>query len=174
MIYQYKDRVPDIAETSYVAENATVIGEVVLGEESSIWFGSVLRGDIEPIIVGARSNIQDNSVAHTSNGYPVILGEDVTVGHKVTLHGCKVGNNCLIGMGSVLLDGCEIGDNCIVGAGALVKQGYKVPAGSLVVGSPARVIRTLSEDDFANIRRFSVRYVELLGQYKSGAVKPVA
>lgn len=173
MIYAYNERIPAIDESSYVAENATVIGDVVLGAQASVWFGVVLRGDIEPIQVGARSNIQDNSVAHTSNGYPVILGDDVTVGHKVTLHGCKIGNNCLIGMGAILLDGCEIGDNCFIGAGALVKQGQKIPDGSLVVGSPARVIRKLTQDDFKNIRRFSNRYVELVEAYTNGALRPI-
>jgi carbonic anhydrase/acetyltransferase-like protein (isoleucine patch superfamily) len=174
MIYEFEERTPEIAASCYIADNATVIGDVVLREESSIWFGAVLRGDIEPVVVGHRSNIQDNSVAHTSNGFPVVLGEDVTVGHKVTLHGCRIGNNCLIGMGAILLDGCEIGDNCIVGAGALVKQGYKVPAGSLVVGSPARVIRKLGEDDFKNIHHYSERYVDLQARYRSGALKQLS
>lgn len=173
MIYSYKDRVPTVAASCFVADNATVIGDVVLGEQASIWFGAVLRGDIEPIRVGDRSNIQDNSVAHTSNGYPVVLGDEVTVGHNVTLHGCKVGNNCLIGMKSVLLDGCEIGDNCIVGAGALVKQGQKIPAGSLAVGSPARVIRRLSEEDFQHIRRFAVRYTAFQQAYRDGALRQI-
>ncbi len=173
MIYQFEDRAPSLPEEYYVAENATVIGDVSLGEQSSIWCGAVLRGDIEPIIVGARSNIQDNSVAHTSRGQPVVLGEDVTVGHKVTLHGCKVGNNCLIGMGAILLDGCEIGDNCIIGAGALVAQHRKIPAGSLAVGSPGRVIRKLSQEDFSAIRSFAERYVALQARYRNGALKPL-
>lgn len=160
-------------ECYYVADTAMVIGDVTLGKQSSIWFGAVLRGDIEPIVVGARSNIQDNSVAHTSNGFPVILGDDVTVGHNVTLHGCTVGNNCLIGMGAVLLDGCEIGDNCIVGAGALVKQGYKVPANSMIVGAPARVIRKLSGEDFSNIKHYADRYVDLQERFRSGALRPL-
>lgn len=173
MIYQFEDRVPSLPKEYYVAENATVIGDVVLGEQSSIWFGAVLRGDIEPIIVGARSNIQDNSVAHTGDGAPTILGDDVTVGHKVTLHGCKIGNNCLIGMGSILLDGCEIGDNCIIGAGALVAQNRKIPAGSLAVGSPARVIRKLSEADISNVRKYADRYIIKMQQYRTGALKPI-
>jgi carbonic anhydrase/acetyltransferase-like protein (isoleucine patch superfamily) len=173
MIYKYLDREPSLPEEYYVAENATVIGDVVLGEQSSIWFGAVLRGDIEPIIVGARSNIQDNSVAHTGKGAPTILGDDVTVGHKVTLHGCKIGNNCLIGMGSILLDGCEIGDNCIIGAGSIVALNRKIPAGSLALGSPARVIRKLSEDDISNIRMYAERYIEKMQQYRSGALKSI-
>jgi carbonic anhydrase/acetyltransferase-like protein (isoleucine patch superfamily) len=171
MIYQFEGHIPVLPEEYYIADTADVIGDVVLHEKASVWFGSVLRGDIEPIIVGERSNIQDNSVAHTSRGFPVILGNDVTVGHKVTLHGCKVGNNCLIGMGSILLDGCEIGDNCIIGAGALVPQNKKIPPGSLAVGTPARVIRSLGEEDFEEIRRFADRYAKLIDRYRNGALK---
>lgn len=173
MIYQFEDRIPSLPDECYVADSAQVIGDVRLGRQSSVWFGSVLRGDIEPIIVGERSNIQDNSVAHTSRNHPTILGDDVTVGHKVMLHACTVGNNCLIGMGAILLDGCEIGDNCIIGAGSVVAQGRKIPAGSLAVGTPARVIRSLSEDDFVNIRSFAERYVALQARYRNGALKPL-
>jgi len=171
MIYQFEDRIPSLPEEYYVADSAEVIGDVRLGHQSSVWFGAVLRGDIEPIIVGERSNIQDNSVAHTSRNYPTILGDDVTVGHKVMLHACKVGNNCLIGMGAILLDGCEIGDNCIIGAGSVVAQGRKIPAGSLALGTPAKVIRSLSEDDFINIRGFAERYVALQARYRSVALR---
>ena len=171
MIYQFEDHEPSLPEEYYVADSASVIGAVTLHNQTSIWFGAVLRGDIEPIIVGERSNIQDNSVAHTSRNQPVILGDDVTVGHKVTLHGCRVGNNCLIGMGAILLDGCEIGDNCIIGAGSIIGMGKKIPPGSLAVGSPARVIRTLSEEDFDHIRGFAARYVTLQTRYRAGALK---
>lgn len=173
MMYQFENRKPALPEEYYVDASAVMIGDVVLGEQSSIWCGAVLRGDIEPILVGARSNIQDNSVAHTSEEYPVVLGDDVTVGHNVTLHGCNVGSNCLIGMGATLLDGSEVGDNCIVGAGALVKEGQKIPAGSLAVGSPARVIRALSEDDFKHIRHFADRYVDLQARYAKEGLKPL-
>ena len=156
-----------------MADSASVIGAVTLHNQASIWFGAVLRGDIEPIIVGERSNIQDNSVAHTSRNQPVILGDDVTVGHKVTLHGCRVGNNCLIGMGAILLDGCEIGDNCIIGAGSIIGMGKKIPPGSLAVGSPARVIRKLGEEDLDHIHGFAARYVALQTRYRAGALKPV-
>lgn len=172
MIYQYEDIQPSLPQEYYVADNATVIGDVVLKNQASVWFGTVLRGDIEPIILGARSNIQDNSVAHTGKGAPTIIGDDVTVGHKVTLHGCTIGNNCLIGMGSILLDGCEIGDNCIIGAGSIIAQGKKVPSGSLAVGSPARVIRKLTEEDFVNIRSYAERYVENMRRYLGGIMKP--
>jgi carbonic anhydrase/acetyltransferase-like protein (isoleucine patch superfamily) len=173
MIYKFEDRVPSLPEEFYVADSASVIGDVTLHNQTSIWFGAVLRGDIEPIIVGERSNIQDNSVAHTSRSQPVILGNDVTVGHKVTLHGCRVGNNCLIGMGAILLDGCEIGDNCIIGAGSLVGQGRTIPSGSLAVGTPAKVIRRLSEKDIIDVRKYAERYVALQARYRQGALKPI-
>ena len=173
MIYQFEDHEPSLPEEYYVADSASVIGDVTLHNQTSIWFGAVLRGDIEPIVVGERSNIQDNSVAHTSHNQPVILGADVTVGHKVTLHGCTVGSNCLIGMGSILLDGCEIGDNCIIGAGSLVGPGRRIPAGSLAVGTPAKAIRKLSSDEMADIRSFADRYIAKLRQYLNGALKPI-
>jgi len=173
MIYEFENRTPSLPDEFYVADSATVIGDVVLGNQSSVWFGAVLRGDIEPIVVGERSNIQDNSVAHTGRNHPTILGSDVTVGHKVTLHGCKVGNNCLIGMGAILLDGCEVGDNCIIGAGSIVAQNRKFPAGSLAVGSPAKVIRKLTEEDISNVRSYADRYVALQARYRSGALRAI-
>lgn len=172
MIYQYEDRTPRLPAEYYVADNATVIGDVVLKNQSSVWFGAVLRGDIEPVVVGERSNIQDNSVAHTGAGAPTVIGDDVTVGHNVTLHGCTVGNNCLIGMGSILLDGCEIGENSIIGAGSIIGQGKVIPPGSLAVGSPARVIRKLSDDDIANVRSYAERYIDKMRRYRNGALKP--
>lgn len=173
MIYRFKDCTPSLPEQYYVADSAAVIGDVVLHNQSSIWFGAVLRGDIEPITIGARSNIQDNSVLHTGRNHPVVIGDDVTVGHRVTLHGCTVGNNCLIGMGATLLDGAEVGDNCIVGAGSLVGQGRKIPDGSLAVGAPARVIRTLSADEIDDIRSYAERYVEMLSRYRSGGLTAI-
>ena len=173
MIYKFENKRPSWPREYYVADSATLIGDVEIGEQASIWWGAVLRGDIEAIRIGARSNIQDNSVAHTSDGLPVVLGCDVTVGHNVTLHGCTVGNNCLIGMGATLLDGSEIGDNCIIGAGALVAPGRKIPAGSLAVGSPARVIRTITADDILNIKHYADRYVDLQARYRKGVLKPL-
>lgn len=174
MIYQFEDRIPDLPEEYYVADSAAVIGDVILHNQSSIWFGAVLRGDIEPITIGARSNIQDNSVAHTGRNQPVVVGNGVTVGHRVTLHGCTIGNNCLIGMGATLLDGCEIGDNCIVGAGSLVGQNRKIPAGSLAVGSPARVIRKLTDKEISDILSYADRYVALQARYRNGGITPIA
>ena len=173
MIYSFDGRMPSLPDEYYVAGSAEVIGDVRLGSRSSIWFGAVLRGDIEPIIIGERSNVQDHSVAHTSRDRPVILGSDVTVGHRVVLHGCRIGRNCLIGMGAILLDGCIIGDNCMIGAGSVVGQDREIPAGSLAVGTPAKVIRTLSGEDIASIRGFADRYVKLQARYRAGALKPL-
>jgi carbonic anhydrase/acetyltransferase-like protein (isoleucine patch superfamily) len=173
MIYRFKDHTPVLPDDYYVADSASVIGDVTLENQASIWFGAVLRGDIEPIMVGERSNIQDNSVAHTSKGCPVTLGAGVTVGHQVTLHGCTVGNNCLIGMGAILLDGSQIGDDCIIGAGALVKQNQQIAAGCIAVGSPARVIRRLKEEEISKIRKYAERYVALLARYRDGAMTPM-
>ncbi|MEN7972966.1 MAG: gamma carbonic anhydrase family protein [Verrucomicrobiota bacterium] len=171
MIHRFEDRTPSLPPEYYVADSAAVIGDVVLHNQSSIWFGAVLRGDIEPITIGERSNIQDNSVVHTGRNQPVVVGSGVTVGHKVILHGCTIGNNCLIGMGAILLDGCEIGDNCIVGAGTLVKQNQKIRAGSLAVGSPARAIRKLSEEELSDIRGYAERYVALQARYRNGGLQ---
>ncbi len=170
MIYQFEERIPTLPKEYYVADNATIIGDVLLHNQSSIWFGAVLRGDIEPISIGERSNIQDNSVAHTGRNHPVVVGNDVTVGHRVTLHGCTIGNNCLIGMGATLLDGCEIADNCIVGAGSLVGQNRKIPAGSMAIGSPARVIRKLTDEEISDIRSYADRYVTLQARYRNGGI----
>jgi len=174
MIYRFESHTPALPSEYYIADSAAVIGNVTLGNQSSVWFGAVLRGDIEPITLGERSNIQDNSVAHTGLGHPVVIGNDVTVGHKVMLHACTVGNNCLIGMGAILLDGCEIGDNCIIGAGALVKQNQKIPDGSLALGTPARSIRKLSEEDISNIGKYAERYVTLQARYRNGGITPVS
>lgn len=173
MIYQFEDRTPTLPEEYYVADSATVIGDVVLKNQASIWFGAVLRGDIEPITIGERSNIQDNSVAHTGRNHPTSVGNDTTVGHKVTLHGCTIGNNCLIGMDSTLLDGSEIGANCIIGAGSLVKQNQKIPAGSLALGYPARVIRKLTDEEIGDVRKYAERYVVLQARYRTGGIAPV-
>ena len=171
MIYQFEDRTPSLPEEYYVADSASVIGDVTLRNQTSIWFGAVLRGDIEPITIGERSNIQDNSVVHTSHGKPVVVGNSTTVGHQVTLHACTVGDNCLIGMGAILLDGCSVGNNCIIGAGALVKQNQTIPDGSMAVGSHARVIRQLSPEQITEISKNADRYVANLRAYLNGTLK---
>ena len=149
-----------IAASVYKAPSATVEGNVTLGEGCSVWHGAVIRADAEPIVVGARTNVQDNAVLHVSHDKPLTIGEGVTIGHGAIVHGCTVGDNTLIGMGSIVLDGARIGSNCIIGAGALVKQGAEIPDGTLCFGIPARVVRHVGEEDVANNRRTAEGYVE--------------
>ena len=150
----------------WVAPNAVVIGDVSLKKNASVWFGSVLRGDNDPIILGENSNIQDNSVCHTDDGMPLIIGNNVTVGHKVILHSCTVGNNSLIGMGSTVLNKAKIGNNCLVGANALVTEGKEFPDNSLIVGSPAKVKRELTGMEKKIIELSALHYVENMKRYK--------
>jgi len=164
-IARYLGSSPQIHPTSFVAGNATVIGAVTLGDETSVWYQCVLRGDINEIVIGPRSNIQDGAIVHLADEYGVYVGELVTVGHKAILHACKVDNEVLVGMGAVILDGAEIGPRCIIGAGALVTGGKKFAAGSLILGSPARVARTLTLDEQAGIRTWADRYVQLSREY---------
>jgi len=150
---------PSIHPTAFVAPTAAIIGHVTLEEESSIWYGAVLRGDINRIHVGPRSNIQDGSVVHLADDYPVIIGELVTVGHKAMIHACTIDNEVLVGMGAIILDGVEIGARSIIGAGSLVTGGTKIPPGSLVLGSPAKVVKTLDLAAQAKIRAWAEKYV---------------
>lgn len=152
---------PSIHRSAYVAPGAVVIGDVTLGEESSVWPTAVLRGDINRIVLGARSNVQDGAVIHLADDFGTTIGELVTVGHRAILHACTVSDEVLIGMGAIVLDGAEIGARSIIGAGALVTGGKKIPPGSLVLGSPAAVTRALSSDEQAGIRVWAERYVQL-------------
>ncbi len=152
--------------TAWIAPGAVVVGEVILAEQSSIWFNAVLRGDLEPITVGARSNVQDGCLFHTSPGFPLTLGEGVTVGHGAIVHGATVGPNTLIGMGAILLDGVAVGENCLIAAGALLTGGQTFPPGSLILGQPARVVRALTEEEIARNRQTAARYVERARQYR--------
>lgn len=158
---------PSIHPTAFIAPNATVLGDVTIGEDASIWYNSVLRGDINRIAVGRGSNVQDGSVLHLSADHGCIIGEYVTVGHMAMLHACTIGDECLIGMGAIILDGATIGERCIVGAGALVTQGKSIPAGSMVLGSPAKVVRALTDDEQAGLREWAERYVRLIPHYHS-------
>ncbi|HMU33110.1 MAG TPA: gamma carbonic anhydrase family protein [Pyrinomonadaceae bacterium] len=166
MISKFEDKFPVVHPTAFVAENATVIGDVEIGEDSSIWFGSVVRGDVNYIRIGERTNIQDNSVIHVSGGtHPTVLGSEITVGHRVLLHGCTVDDRCLIGMGAILMDGVHVGEECLVGAGSLLTPGTIVPPRSLVIGSPARVKRELTSDEIAFLDRSWRNYTELKLRY---------
>jgi carbonic anhydrase/acetyltransferase-like protein (isoleucine patch superfamily) len=166
LVRAFDGKRPLIDESAYVAETAAVIGDVEIGARSSIWFGAVLRGDVHSIRVGEETSIQDNTVVHvTEHRHATHVGSRVTVGHNVTLHGCTVGDLCIVGMGAVLLDRAEIGDRCIIGAGALVTPGTKIPAGWLAVGSPARPTRPLREEELAWLTDSAQHYVRLLERY---------
>ncbi|MDT8997877.1 gamma carbonic anhydrase family protein [Paucibacter sp. APW11] len=158
-IYQLGEHCPDVADSAWVADSAEVIGRVSLAEDVSIWFQAVLRGDSDSLTIGRGSNIQDGSVLHADTGYPLQLGENVTVGHKVMLHGCTVGDNSLIGIGAVVLNGARIGRNCLVGAGSLVTEGKEFPDGSLIMGVPAKVVRPLSPEQIAGLSASAAHYV---------------
>lgn len=147
------------------AENATVIGNVAIGKEVGIWFGAVVRADRDRIRLGDRTNIQDNCVVHTTVGHPVIVGDDVSVGHGAILHGCTIGNRVLVGMGAIVLNGAVIGDGCVIGAGAVVKEGMQVPAGSVVVGIPGKVIKPATEEQQKHILANAATYVDLAREY---------
>ena len=159
-IYQLGDDAPRIHPAAWVAESAQVIGRVALGAQASIWYGAVLRGDNDWITIGERSNIQDGCVLHTDDGAPLTLGDDVTVGHQVMLHGCTVGDNSLIGIQSVILNGARIGRNSIVGAGALVTEGKEFPDGVLIVGRPAKVVRELTPEQIERLKWSAAHYVD--------------
>ncbi len=166
MIYPFKDKKPVIDSTALVVDSAQIIGDVVIGEGSSIWFNAVVRGDVNYIRIGKRTNIQDGCVLHVARRtHPLVVGDEVTVGHNVTLHACTVGSRCLIGMGAVIMDGAEVGEESIVGAGALVTQGRIIPPGSLVLGSPAKVKRQLTEDEKRDIRDSANHYVGDMESY---------
>ncbi|MEY3200643.1 MAG: hypothetical protein RIR70_193 [Pseudomonadota bacterium] len=164
-LYALGSRTPRLAEQSWVADTAVLIGDVVLEDNASVWWGCVLRGDNEPIIVGAGTNVQDGSVLHTDIGAPLTLGADITVGHMAMLHGCTVGDGSLIGMKAVVLNHAKIGRECLIGANTLIAEGKVIPDRSLVVGSPGRVVRTLSDEDVAKMRANAAHYVENWRRY---------
>ncbi|MDP3799284.1 MAG: gamma carbonic anhydrase family protein [Polaromonas sp.] len=170
-IYQLGDSAPTIHESAWVAENAQVIGRVTLGEGSSAWFGAVIRGDMDTITVGRGSNIQDNSVLHADQGVPLTIGDHVSVGHQVMLHGCTVGDGTLIGIQAVVLNGAKIGKNCLVGAGSLVTEGKEFPDGSLILGSPAKAVRQMSPEQIEGLKAIAQHYVDNARRYKAGLKK---
>ena len=170
-IYALDNLTPQVAASAWVADNAQVIGDVSLGEGASVWFGATLRGDSAPIVVGAGSNIQDGSVLHADEGLPLTIGDNVTVGHQVMLHGCTVGDESLIGIGAIVLNGAKIGKNCLVGAGSLVTEGKQFPDGSMVMGSPAKVVRQLTPEQIEGLRQSAKHYTENAARYRQGLKK---
>lgn len=171
-IYQLGAFAPRIADSAWVADSAAVIGHVQLAEEASVWFGAVLRGDNEPLVIGSGSNVQDGSVLHTDMGYPLTIGAGVTIGHQVVLHGCTIGDGALVGIQAVVLNGARIGRHCLVAAGAIVTEGKDFPDGSLIMGAPARVTRPLTAEQIDGLRRNAAHYVENARRYRTG-LKPL-
>ena len=170
-IYQFDEFTPTIHESAWVAENAQVIGQVTLAENSSIWFGVVARGDVETISVGKGSNIQDNSVLHADCGSPLVIGDNVTVGHQAMLHGCTIGDGSLIGIQAVVLNGAKIGKYCLVGAGSLVTEGKEFPDGCMILGSPAKAVRQLSPEQIEGLKMSAQHYINNARRYQNGLKK---
>lgn len=166
MIHHYKNIEPEIDETAYIAKNATIIGDVTIGADSSIWFQTVIRGDVAPTRIGSGVSVQDLSLIHQSPDMPVIIEDGVTIGHQTTLHSCIIRKNALIGMGTILLDGVEIGENAFIGAGSLATPGTKIPANSMAFGRPLKVIRSLTEADIAEMTRIRQSYIDKAAYYK--------
>jgi gamma-carbonic anhydrase len=172
MIRALGDRAPAVDPSAFVVESAVIVGDVVVGPEASVWFHAVLRGDVERVRIGARTNVQDNATIHVSGGrWPTVVGEDVTIGHAAVLHGCTVGDHALVGIGAIVLDGAEIGAECLVGAGALVTPGTAVPPRSLVLGHPARRVRELSGEEIERLHRSAANYLAHAARYRAAGVR---
>ena len=171
MIYNLADRKLEILGDNYfIADSASVIGSVVMHQNASIWFGAVLRGDNDVITIGENSNVQDLSVLHVDPGFPLTIGKNVTVGHKVMLHGCEIGDNSLVGINSVILNGVKIGKNCLIGANSLISENKVIPDGSLVMGSPGKVVKQLTEEQMKGLEMSALHYVENFKRYKRDLV----
>jgi len=170
MIYQYLDKTPEFAApfNGWVADSAQVMGDVYLGHQANVWFGAVIRGDNDRIHIGDYSNVQENSVIHTDAGIEVKIGNYVTIGHLAMLHGCEVGDNSLIGIGAVVLNNVKIGKNCLIGAKALITEGQVIPDNSLVMGAPAKVVRTLTDEQAAMLKMSALHYAERCQKFKTG------
>ena len=167
MIRTFRGKSPRLGEGAWVAESAAVIGDVVLGPRASIWYGAVVRGDVEKIRIGADTNIQDNSVIHVdSSGFATVLGNGITVGHRVVLHGCHIGDGALIGIGAIVMNGAEIGAGALIGAGSLVSQGTKIPPGVLALGTPCKVKRPLTDEEKESLRESAAHYVALAQEHR--------
>src|SRR5271165_4298664 len=168
--YRLGERHPTLPpdDEYWIAPTATVVGNVILKKNASVWFGAVARGDNDPIVIGENSNVQDNSVLHTDVGQPLTIGANVTIGHMVMLHGCTVGDGSLIGIGSIVLNGAKIGRNCLVGAGALITEGKEFPDGTMILGSPAKVVRELAPEQAATLGLSAMSYVRNWQRFKAG------
>jgi carbonic anhydrase/acetyltransferase-like protein (isoleucine patch superfamily) len=165
-VYELDGIAPRLAETAWVADSAQVIGNVEMAEGTSVWFGTIVRGDSDLIRIGRGSNVQDASVLHTDEGIPLTLGENVSIGHQVMLHGCTIGDGSLIGIGAVVLNRAKIGKNCLVGAGALVTEGKEFPDGSMILGSPARVVKQLTPEQIAGLQGIAQHYIDNAARYR--------
>ena len=170
-LYQLDEHVPQVADSAWIADSARVIGEVTVAEDASVWFGAVLRGDTEPLLLGPGSNVQEGAVVHADAGFPVHIGAGVTVGHQVMLHGCTIGDNSLIGIQAVVLNGAKIGRDCLVGAGSLVTEGKEFPDGSLILGTPAKAVRRLTDAQIEGLRRSAAHYMDNARRFKAGLRK---
>ncbi len=172
VIVAYDGKRPQLAPTVWLAPGCVVVGDVIIGEGSSVWFQTVVRGDVNSIRIGARTNVQDLSMVHVTSGkHPTVIGDDVTIGHRAVLHGCTVLDRCLIGIGAVVLDGAVVGPDAMVGAGALVPPGFVVPPGTLVLGSPAKVKRELTPSELANFRTQAASYAGYAARYRAEAAR---
>lgn len=170
-VYELDGISPEIAASAWVADSAQVMGTVNIGDDASIWFGTVVRGDTSSITIGEGSNVQDASVLHADLGMPLVIGRHVTVGHQVMLHGCTIGDESLIGIGAIVLNGAKIGKNCLVGAGALVTEGKEFPDGSMIIGSPARVVKQLTPEQIQGLRQSAQHYIDNAHRFKAGLRK---
>ena len=166
MIKSYQKNNPEIDDSCYIAENATVIGRVTLKKNVNVWYGAVVRADEHDVVIGENTNIQDNCTVHIDDDFPTIIGDFVTVGHGAIIHGCTIGNNVLVGMGAIILNGAIIGENVIIGAGTLIPPGKNIPSNSLVIGSPGKVVRKLNEQDIEEIKKSAIHYLALADKYK--------
>lgn len=167
MVIKYKSYNPKIAKNTFIATNSTIIGRCTIEENSSVWFNATIRADVNEIIIGRNVNIQDGSVIHCDHEYAVSIADNVTIGHNAIIHGCRIGSNCIIGMGAIILDGATIGENCIVGANSLITTGKQIPKGSLVIGCPGKVVRELSIEEIEGIKKSVEGYVVLSKEYRS-------
>ena len=170
-VYELDGLAPQMADSAWVADSAQVMGDVVLGADASVWFGTVVRGDTATIHIGEGTNVQDASVLHADIGVPLTIGKHVTVGHQVMLHGCTIGDESLIGIGAIVLNGAKIGKNCLVGAGALVTEGKEFPDGSMIIESPARVVKQLTPEQMQGLRKSAQHYIDNARRFKTGLRK---